>query len=129
MSYQLGWLIDQRVMLLEFGEQITANDVLQSNEAMTELLTQGQAPLYLVVNAYQTRTYPMNLTTFFQPRIRAALDAIKHTYIRRGIVNERVGVPIINAVIQWAKMPMTFVATVDEAVALIQAADPTVKGE
>ncbi len=76
-SYQLTWYVPDKVLLLSIYGNYPVEDASEANQHNTEVLTQSQSPLFLLIDARQ-----MNRPYNFD-RIRSTQTYMHHPQLRR----------------------------------------------
>ncbi len=61
MSYSLNWHVEKRVLYLRLFNNISANEIIDCNQAALRYIREGTQPVHIVIDTLDITTYPNNL--------------------------------------------------------------------
>lgn len=64
MAYRMSWLQPDRLVLQEFWDEITAEDMRLAVQKFAEMLQQGTPPVHLLTDATGVKIYPKILSVY-----------------------------------------------------------------
>ena len=48
MAHKSSWIVDKRIMLLEYEGNVDKNEIRQLNEELESFLNEGQSPIHII---------------------------------------------------------------------------------
>jgi hypothetical protein len=120
-SITADWYLPNRVFLVRIEGDISVQDAIDSNTAITNMIRAGEAPVYMIVDTAHMGHFPTHLSQF-----RQVLSYLYEPKLRTIVVVGGVNILarfIASALTQVARIELKIVNTLDEAIAFLNKLD------
>lgn len=81
MPYEIGWLIDTRVITCRFFGDIVEADGIDMLKALARMIDAGTAPVFVVIDTLEITRVPKSLIPLVQAISEVQLDKSKLSYL------------------------------------------------
>ncbi|MBI1259515.1 MAG: hypothetical protein GC204_18765 [Chloroflexi bacterium] len=124
MKHQIGYIVDKRVIYIQYLGDLTQEEAEISNVAVIQLIHDGIAPVHVIADAAQLQALKLNLT-----QMRDVASFLNEPQLGWLMVvgASTVARFISSLIMQWRKTDFRYADSLDEALATLARVDTTLE--
>jgi hypothetical protein len=122
MAISTSWFMSGRVILVQIDGDITTQDIVDSNTAITNFIRAGEAPVYLIVDTERMGHFPTNINQFKQMISYLSEPNLRSIVVIGHAVNVLARF-MASVLLQLARVELKVVNNIDEAIEFLNRLD------